>query len=339
MDNKVLCKFDKKVIISIFCGQVLSLFICGTAISSAYLSQFGANIPITQSFLNYMLISLTYGMFFAYKSSLNLMEIIKDRGYLYVIAAIIDVEANYLIVKSYQYTNVTSIQLLDCLTIPTVFILSIFILRIRYLWTHLSGVVLCLLGSTGMVLIDYWVRDSSSVSSLNPLLGDILVIIGAILYGISNIIQNYLVKKHSTIEYLGFIGILCSLVSGIQLILIERHDAFLAFNANYANPVFWSCLLGFALSMFLLYSLMPYMMRISDAVITNLSLLTSDMYALIVGIFLFGYVFHPLYFVAYSIIMIGVGMYVAKDHAKRKENEGICSMFDCKKDSNNSDTV
>eukprot|EP01032_Pedospumella_encystans_P033469 gene33469-37825_t len=36
----------------------------------------------------------------------------------YVFAAILDVEANYLVLLAYNYTTITSVMLLDCFTIP-----------------------------------------------------------------------------------------------------------------------------------------------------------------------------------------------------------------------------
>ena len=45
----------------------------------------------------------------------------------------------------------------------------------------------------------------------------------------------------------------------------------------------------FVFSLFLFYSLMPVIMKISNAVVINLSLLTADIYTLVFGIFLFNY--------------------------------------------------
>jgi len=44
---------------------------------------------------------------------------------------------------------------------------------------------------------------------------------------------------------------------------------------------------AFGLCMFLLYSLMPIVMRLSSATTVNISLLTADLYALFAGLYLF----------------------------------------------------
>ena len=57
------------------------------------------------------------------------------------------------------------------------------------------------------------------IAGSDPLLGDLLCIFAACLYAISNVSQEYLVKNHSISEWLGFIGIVGSVVSGIQLLV------------------------------------------------------------------------------------------------------------------------
>ena len=46
---------------------------------------------------------------------------------------------------------------------------------------------------------------------------------------------------------------------------------------------------GFGFTLFLFYSLTPWVIRMSSAVVFNLSLLTSDFYSLLFGIFLFNF--------------------------------------------------
>lgn len=73
------------------------------------------------------------------------------------------------------------------------------------------------------------------------------------------------------------------------------------------------CLIGFAVAMFILYSVMPVALSRTNAVLVNLSLLTADLYALLIGIFLFGYIFHLLYIASYVAIMLGVCLFASKD--------------------------
>lgn len=49
------------------------------------------------------------------------------------------------------------------------------------------------------------------------LIGDILVLLGASLYAVSNVCEEYIVKKLSRQEFLGMVGLFGTLISGIQL--------------------------------------------------------------------------------------------------------------------------
>ncbi len=51
----------------------------------------------------------------------------------------------------------------------------------------------------------------------NQLIGDLLCLGGAVLYAVSNVAQEFLVKHHSIPEYLGMLGVSGSIVSAIQL--------------------------------------------------------------------------------------------------------------------------
>ncbi len=65
-----------------------------------------------QSFLNYVLLCLIYTTLLACRQQgeQNILTVFKSRGWKYFILALIDVEANYLMVKAYHYTTVTSVQ-------------------------------------------------------------------------------------------------------------------------------------------------------------------------------------------------------------------------------------
>ena len=49
------------------------------------------------------------------------------------------------------------------------------------------------------------------------MLGDLLCLAGAVLYGISNVCQEYLVCHFGSLQYLAAVGLFGSIVSGIQL--------------------------------------------------------------------------------------------------------------------------
>ncbi|XP_022422055.1 solute carrier family 35 member F2 isoform X3 [Delphinapterus leucas] len=104
--------FTWNILKTIALGQMLSLCICGTAITSQYLAErYKVNTPMLQSFINYCLLFLIYTVMLAFQSgSDNLLNILKKKWWKYILLGLADVEANYLIVRAYQYTTLTSVQ-------------------------------------------------------------------------------------------------------------------------------------------------------------------------------------------------------------------------------------
>ena len=64
-----------------------------------------------QSFFNYVLLALVFGTVLAFRSrERTLLQCLKQWWWRYLLIALVDVEANYLVVKAYAYTTVTSVQ-------------------------------------------------------------------------------------------------------------------------------------------------------------------------------------------------------------------------------------
>ncbi|XP_021569353.1 solute carrier family 35 member F1 [Carlito syrichta] len=404
------------MLISVALGQVLSLLICGIGLTSKYLTEdFHANTPVFQSFLNYILLFLVYTTTLAVRQGEeNLLAILRRRWWKYMILGLIDLEANYLVVKAYQYTTLTSIQLLDCFVIPVVILLSWFFLLIRYKAVHFLGIVVCrvvgvsrspetqkenaevqarqvgcprsqsqqsrdwsprlpeqdspprcccelkiegkasetapasdpqpynsarpYLKSTlkthpsAFLILFYATLVPRPISQChtkepvlrsicgvalemdtlfgptrgeNKLVGDLLVLGGATLYGISNVWEEYIVRTLSRVEFLGMIGLFGAFFSGIQLAIME-HKELLKVPWDWQIGLLY---VGFSACMFGLYSFMPVVIKKTSATSVNLSLLTADLYSLFCGLFLFHYKFSGLYLLSFFTILIGLVLY------------------------------
>eukprot|EP00066_Takifugu_rubripes_P020342 XP_011609608.1 PREDICTED: solute carrier family 35 member F2 [Takifugu rubripes] len=292
---------------TILMGQVLSLLICGTAVSSQYLANAAVETPMLQSFLNYVLLLLIYTTVLSTrKDDQNIIQILRTKWWKYLIMGVADVEANYTVVKAYQFTSLTSIQLLDCFVIPALMVLSWFFLKTRYRPVHFVAVLVCLLGVGTMVGADVLAgRDQGSTHDV--ILGDGLVLISAVLYAISNVCQEHTVKNQSRVEFLGMMGLFGTLISGIQLAAVE---------ARAVAAVQWDLRIIFlfavyVFSMVALYSFMPSVVKATSATAVNLSLLTADLFSLFCGIFLFQYKFSTLYILSFLVIMVGFVMFNA----------------------------
>jgi solute carrier family 35, member F1/2 len=236
--------------------------------------------------------------------------------YLYFLMALLDLEANVIVISAYNYTSITSIMLLDCFSIPCVMMISFCFLGARYRTQHIVGVVICLMGMGCIIL-----SDSSSVddmgsdsgddsddgpSSKNAVKGDILCLIGTSLYALSNVLQEAMVKTKDRIEYLGMLGLFGTLISVVQTSIFERDKLLHDVEWGVATISFTA---GVVLCLFFMYRNTSAFLKTSDAALFNLSLLTSDVYAVVFSYFVFGYTASWLYFVALVLAVAGVLLY------------------------------
>jgi len=290
-------------------GQLLSILICGTGVFSGLLQQENVNTPTAQSFLMYCVLCLVYTTRLAFtQGDLGLVGVLRSsRGWKYLLIGVIDVEANYFVVKAYGYTSVTSVQVLDCFSIVTVVVLSRLMLKTHYRHTHYGGVCLALVGVVGLILADILTgRNKQEEGPSNPALGDFLVILGATLYGVSNVAQEWLVKEHGRSEFLGMLGLFSTPLAGLQTLFLEEDQLSKVDFTSYKIFLPW---LGFVLFLVLIYTCMSYVIQQTSATVTNISILSADFYALVLGIFIFGYSFHFLYLVSFGCVLLGVALY------------------------------
>lgn len=293
---------SKKTWVGLGLGQFVSLLITSTGFSSSELSRRGINAPTSQSFLNYVLLAILYGGFIIYRRKPLQMP-----WYYYLMLSIVDVEANYLVVKAYQYTSLTSVMLLDCWSIPSVIFLTWMFLKTKYRLRKFAGVAICVGGLVLVVFSD--VHASDRGGGPNPLKGDMLVIGGSMLYAISNVSEEFLVKKGDRVELMAMLGIFGGVVSGCQIGIIER---------NELRSIHWTAgavipFVGFALAMFLFYSTVPIILRKSGSTMLNLSLLTSDMWAVLIRIFAYHQKVDWMYFISFGAVAVGLIVYSGGD--------------------------
>ncbi|KAK8663397.1 hypothetical protein V6N13_083218 [Hibiscus sabdariffa] len=334
--------WTKKTLVGIGLGQFLSLLITSTGFSSSELAKKGINAPTSQSFLNYVLLTVVYGSVMLYKR-----QPLKAKWYYYVFLGLVDVEANFLVVKAYQYTSITSVMLLDCWSIPCVMFLTFIFLKTKYRFRKIAGVVVCVAGLVMVVFSDVHAGDRSGGS--DPRKGDLLVFAGATLYAVSNVSEEFLVKNADRVELMSFLGLFGAIISAIQMYpwflslvllnsmtpnhlvnymisvmqcyrqsitlnnvyrsLVERNDLkSIHWTAGAAFPFF-----GFSLAMFLFYSFVPVLLKMSGSTMLNLSLLTSDMWAVIIRIFAYHEKVDWLYFLAFVVVAGGLIIYSVGD--------------------------
>ncbi|CAH8350049.1 unnamed protein product [Eruca vesicaria subsp. sativa] len=307
----------KKTFIGLGLGQILSLLCTGAVFSSSELARKGFNAPTTQSFLSYMLLAIVYGGIMLYRR-----QTIKGKWYHYCVFALADVEANYLLVKANQYTSITSVMLLDCWAIPCVLVLTFVFLKTKYSLMKISGVALCIIGVITVVFSD--VHAGSQGGGSNPVKGDILIVAGATLYAVSSTCEEFLVKNANTVELMTLLGFFGAIISVIQIVIFERSELkAIEWSAETAFPF-----LRFAVTMFLFYSLLPVLLKTNGSAMFTLSLLTSDMWAVLIRIFAYHEKVDWLYYLAFGTTAIGLIIYSMKEKDKEEQKDEQRKLLD-----------
>ncbi|CAN0913786.1 Solute carrier family 35 member F2 [Linum grandiflorum] len=206
-----MSEFRKKVWV-MFLGQVISFSLALGSFTSSLIASRGVDAPISQSTFSYLILALVYGTVL-----LRRRRKLQVSWYWYLLLGFIDVQGNFLVNKAYQFSSITSVTLLDCWTIPWVIVLTWLLLGTRYSVLQLLGSAVCVLGLALVLFSD----GGGDVGGSNPLLGDSLVIFGTIFFALSNVGEEFCVKKRDWVEVVAMLGVFGLLVSLIQLSVFE----------------------------------------------------------------------------------------------------------------------
>ena len=243
----------------------------------------------------------------------------------YLAVAFFDVQGTYLTVLAFRYTALTSVTLLDALSIPTAVILSRIFLRRRHTTIHFVAIFLCVSGVFYNAMVDYesdqWTDDSERNDGGNEyphkLVGDIMAILGGIIYGANDVLAEALLRQTGgATEFLGMLGFLGAAIAFVQALILEG-DNIRDFFQTIEDPEGKVCtaestsliLVWFVVANVLNYILTARFLLISEATFLNLSLLTADIWSVLFTVIAEEIVPQPLFFVALTMIVSGVLIY------------------------------
>ncbi|XP_022743320.1 solute carrier family 35 member F1-like [Durio zibethinus] len=285
----------------LFLGQVVSFVLALMSFTSSLIASLGVDAPITQTSFTYFSLAVVYGSILLYRR-----QKLRIPWYWYLALGFVDVQGNYLVNKAYQFSSITSVTLLDCWTIVWVIILTYFFIGTRYSLWQLLGAALCVLGLGLVLLSDAGVGGGGGSK---PLLGDVLVIAGTLFFAMSNVGEEFCVKKKDRVEVVSMIGLFGMLVSGVELSIFELKTLE---SVTLSTDIILA-LFGYTLSSFMFYTITPFVLKLSGATMFNLSLLTSDMWAVVIRILFYRQQVDWLYFLAFAFVVIGLIIYSVTD--------------------------
>lgn len=286
-----------RVLYALFLGQVVSFLMSLMSFTASLTANLGVDTPLTLSFFSYLALALAYGSILIYRRQKLVVP-----WYWYALLGFVDVQGNYLVNMAYEYSSITSVTLLDCWTIAWVIILTWFFLGTRYSLWQFFGAAVCIVG-LGLVLISD--AGVGGGGGSKPLLGDILVIGGTLFYAMSNVGEEFCVKKKDRVEVVAMLGLFGTLVSVCEIAIMERKTL---------ESVQWSAEIiltfaGYSLASFTFYTLVPFVLQMSGATMFNLSILTSDMWAVVIRIFFYHQQVDWLYYLSFAIVVVGLFIY------------------------------
>ncbi|KAI9313659.1 hypothetical protein BX666DRAFT_1977191 [Dichotomocladium elegans] len=290
-------------------GQILSLCITGTSIaSSALWTHYNVSIPYTQNFLNYVLLFLIHGILFfpsqrfpspedrdMSNDASYISQLRRGRGWSFFGFSFADVQANILAVLAFKNTSVLSALVVSSWTMPCIMFLSYLYLGYRYRSTHIFGIALSFAGLFMLIWTDKASTDNHSW------VGDMICLMSATLYAISNVTEEYLVNRCTTHVFLARAGFWGSILSGTQAFFFEHHTwTSIEWDWHKAGlvAVYVSCLST-------MYSLGPTLYRMTNATFLSMSLLTSNFYSLLASVLFLETKIPSLYPVAYVLVISG----------------------------------
>lgn len=254
-----------------------------------------------------------------------------------IILAFFDVEGNYFIVLAYQYTTILSAQLINFWAIVVVVIISFLLLRVRYHWAQILGILVCV-GGMGVLLGSDQITGSAggSQSKGNQIKGDLFALLGASCYGLANVTEEYFVSKRPLYEVVGLLAFFAMIINGTQAAIFDR---------DTIRDMHWSgevggYLAGYTICLFIFYSITPIVFRLASAAFFNISLLTANFWGVIIGVKVFGLSIHWMYPIAFVLIIVGQFIYylgrqtfgeARKPWLGRNQEDGVSGLGTAKK--------
>lgn len=181
----------------------------------------------------------------------------------YCALAFLHVEGNYCFLKSFQFDSFKTVVLLQCISIPAAMVTSAVFLRRKYRCLHILGALLCIIGSA-ITFRD--ALDDNSILYPDPVVGDVLAIIGAVSSGVSDVFAEHVVQhRGSIVEYLAMIGFFGTIISFFQVLVFEHSDvASLLFQNNESGNDSSLAMRMFLLSIFTTFGYIFIMLVCAD---------------------------------------------------------------------------
>lgn len=228
----------------------------------------------------------------------------------YLCLSIFDVGTNFLTLLALKHTSLTSATLLGSLTVPSTMLVCRFLLAKVYKPQHYLGVVLCMTGGILTVWSDVeHTHDQKTSSHPHSYYGDVLAVVAALFYGIGDAAGEFWTKHVDRKEYLGMLGLFGSIFTLILSALCERDAVYGLFADGDSFFPTIGVIIVYVPLLATYYVSSTLFLVSSDATLLNLSLQSSNLWAIIFSVVAFRETPSALFYAAVVFVVAGVFVY------------------------------
>jgi solute carrier family 35 protein F1/2 len=285
-------------------GQLIMLLNVVTGIFSKYLTREDASLPTLQSTALYVFLGAVY---------LSIRFVKKTPGtgikwWFYVLLAVADVEGNYFAVKAFNYANYATLGLILNMTVPFVTLFCYVFLKTRYNLRHYIGATIAIGGAVVIFVSDYDGSINDYYTTGQQFRGDVYALIAAAFYATSNVMIQSVVKVrdvNANIEVLGNLGLWASIISIIQVLILERDPIA---DTDF-NDRIYAYIAGYVVVLFTFYTITSVFLRWAESLMFNLNLLTGPIFTVLASYLIFDEGVNEWYWLALGFVYVGLVVY------------------------------
>lgn len=230
-----------------------------------------------------------------------------------------------------------SAQLINFWAIVVVVVISFLFLKVRYHFTQVIGILVCIGGMGVLIGSDHLhSKGGTGISRGDQVKGDMFALIGASFYGLTNTAEEYLVSTRPVYEVLGQLSFWAMFIGGTQSGIFEHNN----YLTSHWDGKVGGYLIGYTLCLTSFYCLAPLLFRIASAAFFNISMLTMNFWIVAVGVGVFGFQIHWMYAIAFVLIIVGQLIYylgrkvlgeARKPWLGKNQERGVSGIFTAKR--------
>ncbi|EFO63348.1 Membrane protein [Giardia lamblia P15] len=273
------CRCSRKFVLAVVLGQICAIGNSASGVFNDLLSGLNVSVPFLQSMLFYGLLLFLWALPSVHKF---FVHHVRDVGF-FLLSGTLDITANSLAIMSFVYTSVGAVLLILCLSTPFSMILSLIIVKARFSWMQ----VMFSCFATGFAIL-FVILDTMGDESKHRVLGDLLAIASAFIYGLTSVINEFIIGSYTPVQFLARLSIGAFSLALILFLCLEVDNIQIL-----ATPRPWWYIMGYLISLIVMYSVLPLVIKYGGAVVFNISLISCNVYGMVASLIIFRYKYIP----------------------------------------------